>query len=143
MEEHRTLGSRIILGIILIAIGGLYLLKSFYPYLDIEIFSFPFILIIIGIVVMFNSRNKLFGAVLFIAGLLIYFSDKIDVGPLLIILLGIYIIFKHRNGRARVFGNPFPQPDANTDEKKDFRDDIADFVKSEKRRYYDSSLKKD
>lgn len=143
MEEHRTLGSRVILGIILVAIGGLYLLKSFHPYLDVEIFSFPFILIIIGIVVMFNSRNKLLGAVLFIAGLLIYFSDKIDVGPLLIILLGIYFIFKHRNGRSRVFGNPFPQPDANTDEKKDFRDDIADFVKSEKRHYYDSSLKKD
>jgi predicted membrane protein len=143
MEERRTIGSRVILGIILIAIGGLYLLKSFNPFIDIEIFSFPFILIVIGIVIMFNSRNKFFGAVLCIAGLLFYFSDKIMVGPLLIILLGVYIIFKHRNGRGRAFGNPFPQPDSNPDEKKNIKEGIADFVKSEKKRFYDSSINKD
>jgi predicted membrane chloride channel (bestrophin family) len=60
MEAHRNLGSRVILGIILIAIGVIYLLKSFYFPIDIEIFSFPFILIVIGIIIMLNSGNKLF-----------------------------------------------------------------------------------
>jgi predicted membrane protein len=57
--------------------------------------------------------------------------------------LGIYIIFKHRNTGKRAFGNPFPQPSDNPDEKKDFRDDIADFVKSEKKRYFDSAINRD
>jgi predicted membrane protein len=143
MKEHRTLGSRVILGIILIVIGGLYLLKSFNPFFDFEIFTFPFILMVVGLIIMLNSRNKLFGGVLFVAGILFYFSDKIMIGPLLIILLGIYIIFKQRNVGNRAFGNPFPQPDANPDEKKDFREDIADFVKSEKKRYFDSSINRD
>jgi predicted membrane protein len=141
MEEHRNVGSRVILGMILIAIGIIYLLKSFYFPIDIEIFSFPFILIVIGIIIMLNSGNKLFGAIVFIFGLLLYFGDHITIWPFFFILWGIYIIFKHRNRRPRIFENP--QPISNPDEKKDFRDDIADFVKSEKKHFYDSSIRKD
>ena len=36
MEEHKRLGSRVILGIILIAIGVIYLAKSFYFPIDIS-----------------------------------------------------------------------------------------------------------
>ena len=143
MKEHRTLGSRVILGMILIVIGGLYLLKSFNPSLNIEIFTLPFILIVVGLIIMLNSRNKLLGGVVFAAGILFYFSDRDMIAPLLIILFGIYIIFKQRSSGNRAFGNPFPQPDANPDEKKDFRDDISDFVKSEKKRYFDSSINRD
>jgi predicted membrane protein len=141
MEEHKTLGSRVILGIILIAIGLIYLLKSFYFPIDIEIFSFPFILVVIGIIIMLNSGNKLFGAIVFIFGLLLYFGDHITIWPFFFILWGIYIIFKHRSRRPRNFENP--QPGSDPDEKKDFRDDIADFVKSEKKHFYDSSIRKD
>src|ERR1035441_9161627 len=125
MEENRNVGSRVILGMILIAIGIIYLLKSFYFPIDIEIFSFPFILIVIGIIIMLNSGNKLFGAIVFIFGLLLYFGDHITIWPFFFILWGIYIIFKHRNRRPRIFENP--QPISNPDEKKDFRDDISIF----------------
>jgi len=141
MEEHKTLGSRVILGIILIAIGVIYLLKSFYFPIDIEIFSFPFILVVIGIIIMLNSGNKLFGAIVFVFGLLLYFGDHITIWPFFFILWGIYIIFKNRTHRHHVFENP--QPGSNPDEKKDFRNDIADFVKSEKHHFYDSSIRKD
>jgi predicted membrane protein len=142
MEVHRNLGSRVILGIILIAIGVIYLLKSFYFPFDIEIFSFPFILVVIGIIIMLNSGNKLFGAIVFIFGLLLYFGDHITIWPFFFILLGIYIIFKNRTYRPRLSDNP--QPDSKPGEKRDFRNDIADFVKSEKKHFYDdSSIGKD
>ena len=145
MEEHKTVGNRVILGIILIAIGVIYLAKTFYFPFDIDIFSFPVILVVVGIVIMLNSGNKLFGALLSIFGVLLYFNDQITVWPFFFILWGIYIIFKNRSRQHRAFS--LPQPDmenpSNSDEKKDFRNDIADFVKSEKNRYYDSSIKKD
>ena len=141
MEEHKRLGSRVILGIILIAIGVIYLAKSFYFPIDIEIFSFPFILIVAGIIIMLNSGNKLFGALVLIFGLLLYFGDHIIIWPFFFILWGIYIIFKNRTRRQRFFENH--HHDDNPGEKKDFRDDIADFVKSEKKHFYDSSINKD
>lgn len=137
MEEHKTLGSRVILGIILIAIGVIYLLKSFYLPIDIEIFSFPFILIVIGIIIMLNSGNKLFGAIVFIFGLLLYFGDHITIWPFFFILWGIYIIFKHRTRRHRVFENPQPAP--NPDEKKEPGSDSY----FGKKRFYDSSIRRD
>jgi predicted membrane protein len=141
MEEHRNIGSRVILGTILIAIGVLYLLKSFYFPIDIEIFSFPFILIVIGIIIMLNSGNKLFGAILFIFGCLLYFGDHITIWPFFFILWGIYIIFKHRTRRHRYFENPQPitNPNPNPDEKKDQPAD-NDFGK---RYFHDSSIKRD
>jgi len=141
MEEHRNIGSRVILGTILIAIGILYLLKSFYFPIDIEIFSFPFILIVIGIIIMLNSGNKLFGAILFVFGCLLYFGDHITIWPFFFILWGIYIIFKHRTRRSRFFDHS--HHDSNPDEKNDIHDDIKDFVHSQKNRFYDSSIKRD
>jgi predicted membrane protein len=90
---------------------------------------------------MLNSGNKLFGAIVFIFGLLLYFGDHITIWPFFFILWGIYIIFKNRTHRHRVFENT--QPGSNPEDKKDFRDDIADFVKSEKHHFYDSSIRKD
>ena len=137
MEEHRNIGSRVILGTILIAIGILYLLKSFYFPIDIEIFSFPFILIVIGIIIMLNSGNKLFGAILFIFGCLLYFGDHITIWPFFFILWGIYIIFKHRTRRPRFFDHS--HPDFIPDEKKDQPSD-NNFGK---RYFHDSSIKRD
>ena len=140
MEEHKTVGSRVILGIILIAIGLLYLGQSFLP-IEFEVHPFSFILLLVGIIIMLNSHNKLFGAIVFIFGIVIYFSDQIEVWPFFFILWGIYIIFKQRTYRHRAFDNPIPNSDSG--EKKDFRNDATDFVKSEKQHYYDSSIKKD
>ena len=141
MEEHKNLGSRVILGIVLIAIGVIYLLKSFYFPIDIEIFSFPFILIVVGIIIMLNSGNKLFGAIIFIFGLLLYFGDHITIWPFFFILWGIYIIFKHRTRRHRYFENPQPGPDPNPnlDLKQDQQPDSG----FGKKYFYDSSIRKD
>jgi predicted membrane protein len=145
MEEHRNLGSRVVLGIILIAIGVIYLAKSFYFPFDIEIFSFPFILIVIGIIIMLNSGNKLFGALVLIFGLLLYFGDHITIWPFFFILWGSYIIFKQRTRRSRFYDHPRPDsnPDSNPEQKKDIHDEIKDFVHSQKKRFYDSSIKRD
>jgi predicted membrane protein len=141
MDEHKNLGSRVILGIILIAIGVIYLLKSFYFPIDIEIFSFPFILIVVGIIIMLNSGNKLFGAIIFIFGLLLYFGDHITIWPFFFILWGIYIIFKHRTRRHRYFENPQPgtDPNPNPDLKQDPPPDSG----FDKKHFYDYSIRKD
>ncbi|MDR3667381.1 MAG: LiaF-related protein [Ignavibacteriaceae bacterium] len=145
MHEHRNFGSRVILGMILIAIGVIYLAKAFYFPFDIEIFSFPFILVVIGIIIMLNSGNKLFGALVSIFGLILYFGDHIVIWPFFFILWGIYIIFKNRSRQHRAFDYHKYDSSQGSDpnDKKDFRDDIADFVKSEKNRFYDSSIRKD
>ena len=60
MEENRTIGSRVVLGSVLIVIGILFLGRSAgiislnLPYI---IFSFPFILSVVGILIMVNSRK--------------------------------------------------------------------------------------
>jgi len=141
MEEHKNLGSRVILGIILIAIGVIYLLKSFYFPIDIEIFSFPFILVVIGIIIMLNSGNKLFGAIIFIFGLLLYFGDHITIWPFFFILWGIYIIFKQRTRRHRYFENPpsGTDPNPNPDLKQEQHPDSG----FNKKHFYDYSIRKD
>jgi predicted membrane protein len=97
---------RMTIGIILIFLGGLFLLNT----LDIfsfevthVVFSFPFILFIVGILIMINSSKKVFGGVLTGIGtiwLLPRIFPEIDYGaniilPLAFIGLGVYIIFKH------------------------------------------------
>ena len=106
-SRHSSSGSRVTLGTILIIIGGLYFLQSFnffsfnVPHI---IFSFPFIVFIIGLLILLNSRNKLFGALLAIIGILtlmpkifpsFYVSDNI-LWPIILIALGILIIFRRR-----------------------------------------------
>ncbi len=97
---------RITFGIILIFIGGLFLLNT----LDIVdfavsriIFSFPFILFVVGMLIMINSSNKVFGGILAGIGffwILPRIFPELNYGPGLIIpvvfiVLGIYMIFKH------------------------------------------------
>ncbi len=131
--HHNNIDKRITLGIILIMIGGLFLLNS----LDIVdfrvsriIFSGPFILFIIGILIMVNSGKRALGGILAGAGLLWLlpriFPD-IDFGPnlfvpVLLILLGVYMIIKHSQRRRE-------NESFISDEflKKDFVDDVSVF----------------
>ena len=114
MEEIKNIkssgvsGTRIFVGIILILLGGLFLLDNLdLVYIDIPriIFSFPMLLIILGAIIIINSRKKVFGALLFLFGLFlmlprvfpwIHFNASI-VFPIIIILLGIFIITRRRN----------------------------------------------
>ncbi len=114
MEELKTnrssgvSGTRIFVGIILIIIGGLFLLDNldiFYFDIPRIIFSFPMVLMIFGAIIIINSRKKILGALLFAFGLFlmiprifpwIHFNASI-VFPIVIILLGILIITRRRD----------------------------------------------
>jgi predicted membrane protein len=111
LQDNRSSGisgARIFVGIVLIVLGGLFLLDNLdIIYFDIPriIFSFPMVLIVLGIIIMINSRKKIFGALLFAFGALlllprifpwIHLSGSI-IFPIIIILLGILIIARRRD----------------------------------------------
>ena len=112
MEENKTVGSRVVLGSVLIVIGCLFLAKSAgmisldLPYI---IFSFPFILSVVGVLIMVNSRKRIVGAIFFVVGVFfliprifpfIYYDEDI-IFPIIIILVGVMIVFRQRSGRAK------------------------------------------
>ena len=132
-HNHNYVDRRITLGIILIFIGGLFLLNSL-DILDFRvsriIFSFPFILLIIGILIMVNSGKRVLGGILAGVGfiwLLPRIFPDIDLGPnvfipVLLILLGIYMIIKHsqkKTEREQLISDEFV--------RKDFIDDVSIF----------------
>jgi len=123
---------RITFGIILILIGGLFLLNT----LDIVdfrisriVFSFPFILFIVGILILINSNKKVLGGIFAGVGLIWLLPrifPEIDYGPgliipVLLICLGIYMILKHSQKKN--------EDDKWTMEniKKDIVDDVSIF----------------
>jgi predicted membrane protein len=107
MSEKKPLsGGAILLGLILIAVGVLVLLANLniLP-LDLDLaLWWPLILIVLGLVHLFNNRNIfdfsglfliLLGAVFLLATLdKIYWSDIWRYWPALLILLGISMVFK-------------------------------------------------
>jgi predicted membrane protein len=111
-------GTRIFVGIILILLGGLFLLENLdLIYFDIPriIFSFPMILIILGAIIMINSRKKNFGILLFVIGIFLMFPrifpwihyNASIVFPIIIIILGIFIITRRRDHHSRGAFNVF------------------------------------
>jgi predicted membrane protein len=100
--------SRPFWGTIFVLIGLLYLLKTFNIInLNVShiIFSFPFIILVIGIILVINSRNTIFGIIIAVIGALfliprIYPNVDVDgdiIVPVIIIGLGIYILFNRRS----------------------------------------------
>jgi predicted membrane protein len=106
-EYHNNTGSRSLLGTIIIIIGALYLLRTL-DFINLNVthifFSFPFILFVIGIIILINSGNKIFGLILAFIGavfLLPRVFPNIELNsdiifPVLIIAFGIHILFKRR-----------------------------------------------
>lgn len=133
-NNHGSVDKRITLGVILIIIGGLFLLSTLNV-IDLRvpriIFSFPFILLIVGILIMLNSSKKAFGGIM--AGIgFIWLLPRIFPGlnyggnvilPLLLIALGIYIITRYSQKKKETDYKTV------TDEfiKKDVIDDVAIF----------------
>lgn len=105
MHNH-GIDKRIMFGIILIIIGGIFLLSTLNV-IDFHasniIFSFPFILFIVGILIMINSNKKALGGIFAGVGLvwlLPRIFPEINYGPgliipILLICLGIYMILRH------------------------------------------------
>lgn len=101
--ETPKLHGRVIIGILLMLIGGLFLLRNY------ELFNFPYekitweyFFILIGVLFFFLSRNKTAGVVFMAIGL---FNLIPDLWPLLLVLIGLYIIF----GRGCCGGNRYFQ----------------------------------
>lgn len=133
MTEHSGMDKRITFGIILIAIGGLFLLNTL-DVIDFHasriIFSFPFILFVVGILILINSSKKVFGGILTGVGSFlliprifpdIHYGSNLIV-PLLFITLGLYLIFRHTQKK-----NHSDIDDYDYKIKKDTIDDVSIF----------------
>jgi predicted membrane protein len=107
VENRSKTNSRIFFGFLLVIVGALFLLDNLnFLYFDIPhiIFSFPTILIIIGILILVNSEKKGVGVIFVVIGGLwllprIFPWIAINGGVIfsvLIITLGIYILTKRR-----------------------------------------------
>ncbi|MDQ7817153.1 MAG: DUF5668 domain-containing protein [Melioribacteraceae bacterium] len=96
-------------GIILIAIGALLIADNFL-FLDFDlrhlIFSWHTVFLIIGLVILNNSRNSVVGIIFVIIGLFgifnhispfnIHFSFR-DYWPVILIIIGFFILFRRRD----------------------------------------------
>jgi predicted membrane protein len=139
MSNQQNSHGRIWLGAILIIVGALVFLRNFnFQFLHLDIFSWPFILLIVGIVILINSRDSLFGIILIILGgvglTARYFNTSYreifsEYWPFLLILLGLYTIFKHVGDRN---SNKFEtiESDNNLIDIFSFIGDKSKFVKS-------------
>lgn len=115
---------RIWLGVLFIIFGGVLVLDN----LDIiyfDIFSWPVILLVIGFVILINSKNPTTGIVLivigglFLSGRIFYFdvSDIIaDYWPIAVILVGLLIIFQNKTGSHSFKGKHNFDKNIETDE---------------------------
>lgn len=132
-ENKGTIDKRVLLGGILIFLGGLFLLNTMNV-LDFRfthvLFSWPFIMLVIGLFVLVNTDKKFLGGVLSGIGALfliprIFPEIDYDGGiiiPLLLIILGTYIILKKRK-QDSASGSPFGSSSFN----KDKIDDVSIF----------------
>jgi len=99
-----NVNGRIFIGAVLIIIGVLFFMRNFHFLMfNVDLFSWPVILFILGILIIVKNRNSTFGFILVtIGGLGIaarYFNMSIryfiaEYWPFLLIIFGIYIIFK-------------------------------------------------
>jgi predicted membrane protein len=116
-ENSNKIDKRILLGGILIFLGGLFLLNTMNV-LDFRftnvIFSWPFIMLVIGLFVLVNTEKKFLGGVLSGIGALFLIPrvfPQIDydggiIIPIFLIILGVYIILKKRKSDpASVFNS--------------------------------------
>ncbi len=128
-ENKNGIDKRVLLGGILIFLGGLFLLNTMnilHFRISSVIFSWPFIMLVIGLFVLVNTEKKFLGGILTGVGALflipkIFPEVDYDGGiiiPIFFIVLGTYIILKKRKaGEASVF---------NSDSSKINKDKIDD-----------------
>lgn len=134
-------------GLILILVGGLILLKNL-EIIDFNIsriiFSFPMFLLLVGTLIIVNSRKMVFGWLVFGFGLLLmmermipeFYISKGVLISIVIIGLGIYIIFKNKSGDSgsRIFRTK------SESFNKDIIDDVSIFGGGEKT-YFSENFK--
>ena len=108
MPENNRTDKRIVLGLILIFLGGIFLLNTMdvlhFRFAHV-VFSWPFIMLVIGLIVLINTEKKFLGGILSGIGALfliprIFPDVDYNAGiifPIILIVLGAYIILKRRN----------------------------------------------
>jgi predicted membrane protein len=132
-ENKNGIDKRVLLGGILIFLGGLFLLNTMnilHFRISNVIFSWPFIMLVIGLFVLVNTEKKFLGGILSGIGALfliprIFPQIDYDGGiiiPIFFIVLGTYIILKKRKVDAE-FGNASDTSKIN----KDKIDDVSIF----------------
>ena len=99
MQTKNNTPARLIFGIILIVLGGLFLLDnygitSFSFSLPDFLFHWEYILIGIGLFILLSANNKTAGIILIAIG---FFNLFPDFWPLILVGLGIYIILRRKN----------------------------------------------
>jgi len=146
----QTTKGRTWLGIILIVIGGLYVLDNFgLPWFDgfnmhHLIFSWHSIFLIIGIILIVNHRDNFLGYIFIAIGLFgltrhfvpFFFNlDFVDLWPILLLVLGLWLILK-RNGRHTIHHANFTpgaeqsktaQPSSAASQSYDYIDEVCFF----------------
>ena len=98
--------ARLIVGLILIVLGGLFLLDNYgiiYFSLPSFLFHWEYILIGIGLFILATSNNKTTGIILIAIGVFFRFPE---FWPLLLVGLGIYIILKRNNSKPNLGTSP-------------------------------------
>lgn len=112
MSDTNNSNGRIWLGAALIILGSLFFLRNFhFSIFNFNILSWPFLLLIIGIVILVNHKDSLFGLILLVVGGIgiasNYFNQSFrsiifDYWPFLIIILGFYTILKSFGSKDEV-----------------------------------------
>ena len=110
-ENHNGIDKRLVLGMFLVGLGGIFLLNTLnilhFSFSSV-VFSWPFVMFIIGLFILVNTNKKLFGGILTGLGIFfliprIYPEINYNAGialPIILIAFGIYIIFKKRSSAA-------------------------------------------
>lgn len=140
MQTKNNTPARLIFGIILIVLGGLFLLDnygitSFSFSLPDFLFHWEYILIGLGLFIILSYNNKTAGIILITIG---FFNLFPDFWPLILVGLGIYIILRRKSpkdsfNKDGINGNPdtyssFGEEEKNTDNiTKDNIDDVSIF----------------
>lgn len=128
-QSHHNSSGKLWTGLILIILGIIFLIDN-YNLINFNIPSFLLqwesILIIIGIVIFFSSKNKITGSILIIIGLLGFFPN---FWPIVLVIIGVYFILKskpqEKTDSNRNKNKPFNEGE--TDLSEDYIDEIAIF----------------
>lgn len=101
-NKNSNTTARLIAGLILIVLGGLFLLDNYgiiYFSLPNFLFHWEYILIAIGLFILATSNNKTAGIILIAIGVFNLFPE---FWPLILVGLGIYIILKRNNSKSKI-----------------------------------------
>ena len=107
MDTRQPLKSRNIFGIILVLLGGMFLIGNFLPEsMNFESIAWDLILIIAGIVLLVNAKKRLLGPALIIIGTLSLIpgdSSKLII-PTLVIFWGIHLLTRNKGKKVKIEG---------------------------------------